>query len=55
MATEPKTQVSRDEAYALRLTGMTGINVTQARDLISIFGHDLSSLVREARVLRKPL
>jgi hypothetical protein len=51
---EPKIQ-SRDGAYAFRLTGMTGISDAQARELISLFGHDLASLVREARLLREPL
>ena len=52
MTTEPKVLLSLDAAYVLRYA--TGISDVQARELITIFGHDLSSLIREAQLLQKP-
>jgi len=39
---------------ARRLVDETGITETQARELVSFLGLNWSSLVREARLLKKP-
>ncbi|PWJ87993.1 hypothetical protein C8D77_11382 [Mesorhizobium loti] len=40
---------------ARRLVDETGITEAQARELISFLGFNWASLVREARMLKKPL
>jgi hypothetical protein len=53
MIREPKTLLSLEEAYARRLTDSTGITAVQARELVALFGFDMASLVREARLLNR--
>ena len=55
MTCKSKTLISIEDAYMRRLIDTTGISTVQARDLVAILGCDLSSLIREARLLmRKP-
>jgi hypothetical protein len=53
MIREPKTLLSLEEAYVRRLTASTGITAVQARELVALFGFDMASLVREARLLSR--
>lgn len=41
------------EAVAVELVQATGITIAQARELVRFLGADWSSLVREARLIRK--
>ena len=55
MTCKPKTLISIEDAYMRRLIHTTGISTVQARDLVTMLGCDLSSLIREAHLLmRKP-
>ena len=38
-----------------RLIDATGITAVQARELVELLGFDMASLLREARLLRKPV
>jgi hypothetical protein len=53
MPDEPKSPRVSDEQLIQRLVRETGITAEQARELVSVFGHDWPSLVREARLIRK--
>jgi hypothetical protein len=53
MIREPKTLLSLEEAYTRLLTVSTGITAVQARELVALFGFDMASLLREARLLNK--
>jgi hypothetical protein len=44
---------SKSEGFVISLTEQTGISAEQARNLIELLGHDRSSLMREARELKK--
>ena len=54
MPSEPKTLLSVEDAYMRRLIDATGVTAAQARDLLNLFGCDMPSLVREARLLKQP-
>ena len=53
MTCKPKTLISIEDAYMRRLIHTTGISTVQARDLVTMLGCDLSSLIREAHLLMK--
>ena len=46
MTCKPKTLISIEDAYMRRLIHTTGISTVQARDLVTMLGCDLSSLIR---------
>lgn len=46
-------RITSQTGLAERLVRDTGISVEEARELIAMLGLDWSSLVREARILRK--
>jgi hypothetical protein len=52
MAEEPKTFDPRAE-FVRKVARETGITEEQVRDVISLVGYDHSSIVREARILKK--
>lgn len=45
---------AKEKRLALILTVETGITFDEARDLIAMVGTDISSLLREARILKQP-
>jgi hypothetical protein len=53
MPDEPDNPRVREEQIIQRLVRDTGVTAEQARELVSVFGHDWPSLVREARLMRK--
>jgi hypothetical protein len=53
MPDEPGKPQEREGQVIQRLVRETGITPEQARELVSILGHDWSSLVREARLLTR--
>jgi hypothetical protein len=55
MIREPKTLLSLENAYIRRLINVTGITAAQARELVELLGFDMASLLREARLLSKPV
>jgi hypothetical protein len=53
MADEPRKPQEKDGQVVQRLVSETGIIPEQARELVSVLGHDWPSLLREARFLAR--